>query len=85
MAIKKLFDDLQNALSIAQTGIKATLMSLKNAQSQAKKLTTRIRTSKKMASPGIDRKPKGKRKSMAEGRAVVPRKSSKQKPLKKSK
>jgi hypothetical protein len=92
MAIKNLFDDLRNALSIAQAGIKGTLKSLKKAQSDAKKLTAGIRTSKKMASPGIARKPKAKRKTMAEGRdprsrarAVVPRKPRKQKSARKSK
>jgi hypothetical protein len=69
MALKNLLGDLQNALSIAQAGIQGTLKSLKQAQSQAKKLTAGIRTSKKMASPGIDRKPKTKRKTMAEARS----------------
>ena len=69
MAIKNLLGDLQNALSIAQAGIKGTLKSLNQAQSQAKKLTAGIRTSKKMVSPGIDRKPKTKRKTMAQSRS----------------
>ena len=85
MAIKNLFNDLRNALSIAQAGIKGTLKSLNKAQSEAKKLSAGIRTSKKMVSPGIARKPKAKRKSMAEGSAVVPRKPRKQKSARKSK
>ena len=90
MAVKKILDDFQNALSIAQAGIKGTLKSLIEAQSQAKKLTARIRTPKKVASSVINRKPKAKRKTRAEARglvasAVVPRKSSKQKPARKSK
>jgi hypothetical protein len=90
MAIKNLLDDLQNALSIAQAGIKGTLQSLNKTQSIAKKLTARKRTPKKVASSVIDRKPKAKRKTRAEARglvasAVVPRKSSKQKPARKSK
>jgi hypothetical protein len=38
MANKKLLDDFQNALSIAQAGIKGALKSLKKSSSKAKKL-----------------------------------------------
>ena len=51
MAIKNLLDDFQNAVLIAQAGIKATVKSMKNAQSKAKKLTARNRTNKPTGKP----------------------------------
>lgn len=94
MAIKNLLDDFQNALSIAQAGIKGTLKSLKKTQSQAKKLTARKRTPKKKVHDGGMTKPKAKRKQkqrvrnpsnlVIKARAAVPRKPSKQKPAKTS-
>lgn len=41
MAIKKILDDFQNALSIAQAGIKGTLSSLRKARAKANKRTTK--------------------------------------------
>jgi hypothetical protein len=70
MAKKNVLDGFQNALSIAQAGIKGTLKSLIKSQSKAKKLTARKRTPKKMASPVIDRKPKAKGKTMAKARGL---------------
>lgn len=94
MAIKNLLDDFQNALSIAQAGIKATVKSLKKTQSQAKKLTARKRTPKKKVHDGGMTKPQAKRKQkrparnpadlVIRARAVVPRKPSKHKPARKS-
>lgn len=94
MAIKNLLDDFQNALSIAQAGIKGTLKSLKKTQFQAKKLTVRKRTPKEKVYDGGMTKPKAKRKQkqrvrnpsnlVIRARAAVPRKPSKQKPTKKS-
>lgn len=46
MAIKKILDDFQNALSIAQAGIRGTLSSLRKVRAKAKKRTTRKRTPK---------------------------------------
>ena len=63
MAIKNLIGDLQEALSIAQAGIKGTLKSLKKTQSKAKKSTARKRTSKKVAPSVTDRKLKAKGKT----------------------
>jgi len=95
MAIKNLLGDLQNALSIAQAGIKGTMKSLKQAQSKAKKRTVRKRTPRKKAPAGGKTKPKAKRKQkrrarnpsdlVIKARAAVPRKPSKQKPARKSK
>jgi hypothetical protein len=95
MAIKNLLDDFQNALSIAQAGIKGTMKSLKQAQSQAKKRTVRKRTPKKKVHDGGMKKPKAKRKQkrrvrnpsdlVIKARAAVPRKPNKQKPARKSK
>ncbi|MEO5957144.1 MAG: hypothetical protein ABIR36_15850 [Nitrospiraceae bacterium] len=51
MAVKKIIDDLQNALSIAQAGIRGTLKSLMKAQSKAKKLTSGKRTNKPKEKP----------------------------------
>jgi hypothetical protein len=68
MAVKKILDDLQNALSIAQAGIKGTLKSLIEAQSKAKKLTTRIRAPKKKVQIGGVPKPKGKPKKKLLGK-----------------
>jgi hypothetical protein len=70
MAIKNLIGDLQNALSIAQAGIKGTLNSLKNPQAQAKKPTARKRTSKRVAPSLTARKPKAKSKTTAKARVV---------------
>ncbi len=70
MAIKNLIGGLQNALSIAQAGIKGTLNSLKKTQSQAKKLTARKRTSKKVAPSVTKRKLKAKGKTTAKARVV---------------
>jgi hypothetical protein len=95
VAIKNLLDDFQNALSIAQAGIKGTLKSLKKTQSQAKKPTARKRTPKKKVHDGVMKKPKAKRKQkrrvrnpsdlVIKARAAVPRKPSKQKSARKSK
>jgi len=92
MAVKNLLEDVKNALSIAQAGIKGTLKSLKKAQSKAKARTARKPTPKKVASSGIARKPKAKGKTLAKARdprsaarAVEPRKPSKQNPARKSK
>ena len=70
MAIKNLIGDLQDALSIAQAGIKGTLKSLKNPQSKAKKPTARKRTSKKVVPSVTKRKPKAKGKKTAKARAL---------------
>ena len=70
MAVKNFLNDLQNALAIAQAGIKGTLKSLKNAQSKAKKLTARKRIPKKVATSVGDRKPKPKGKTMAKARGL---------------
>lgn len=70
MAIKNLIGDLQNALSIAQAGIKGTLNSLKKAQPQAKKPTVRKRTSKKVAPSVTARKVKAKSKTTAKARVL---------------
>jgi hypothetical protein len=51
MAVKKILDDLQNALSIAQAGIQGTLKSLMKTKSKAKKPTARKRTNKPKAKP----------------------------------
>jgi hypothetical protein len=95
MAIKNLLDDFQNALSIAQAGIKGTMKSLKQAQSQAKKRTVRKRTPKKKVPAGGRTKPTVKRKQkqrvrnpsnlVIKARAAVSRKPSKQTPARKSK
>ena len=91
---ENLLGDLQNALSIAQAGIKGTMKSLKHAQSQAKKRTVRKRTSEEKVPAGGRTKPTVKRKQkqrvrilnlVIKARAAVPRKPSKQKPAKKSK
>jgi hypothetical protein len=44
MAIKKILDDFQSALSIAQAGIKGALESLRKTRIKANKRTTRKRT-----------------------------------------
>ena len=44
MAVKKILDDFQNALSIAKAGIKGTLESLRKGRVKPKKRTTRKRT-----------------------------------------
>ena len=95
MGIKNLLDDVHNAVSIAQAGIKGTLESLKKTPSKPKKQTVRIRIPKKkvrdesiMKPPA---KPKQKRrvrnpfKLVMVSRAVVTRKPNKQKPVRKSK
>ena len=94
MAIKNLLDDFQNALSIAQAGIKGTLKSLKKTQSQAKKPTARKRTPKKKVNDGNKMKPKDQPKQklpsrnpdkpVIVSRAVVLRKPRKQTPARKS-
>ncbi|OAI45791.1 hypothetical protein AYO43_07565 [Nitrospira sp. SCGC AG-212-E16] len=94
MAAKKILDDLQNAVSIAQAGIKATLKSLIKAQSKAKKLTARKRAPKKqVAKKGMttpSARPKQKlpgrnpSKLVIRARAAVPRTPNKQNPAKKS-
>ena len=76
MAIKNLIGDLQNALSIAQAGIKGTLKSLKKPQSQAKKPTARKRT-KKVVPSVTDRKLKAKGKTTAKARALPRSKKAK--------
>ena len=68
MAVKKILDDLQNALLIAHAGIKGTLKSLIKAQSKAKKLTARIRVPKKKVQSGGMPKPKGKPKKKLLGK-----------------
>ncbi|RPH77647.1 MAG: hypothetical protein EHM80_12110 [Nitrospiraceae bacterium] len=88
-------DDVHKAVSIAQAGIKGTLESLKKTPSQATKRTVRTRTPKKKVPAGGKTQPKPKRehkrrarnpsKLVIESRAVVPRKSTKQKPAMKSK
>ena len=93
--MKNLLDNLQNALSIAQAGIKGTMKSLKNAQSKATKRTVRKRTPKKKIPAGGRTKPTVQRKQKRRVRNpsklvivssdVVPRKPSKQKPAGKSK
>jgi hypothetical protein len=88
MAMKNLLDNFQNALSIAQAGIKGTMESLKNAQSKAKKRTVRKRTPKKKV-PAGGRTTSAKRKRnpsnlVIKARAVVPRKPIKKKPARKS-
>ena len=88
--MKNLLDDFKNAVSIAQAGIKATVKSLKNAQSKAKKRTVRKRTPKKKVPAGGRTKPTAKRKRnpsnlVIKARAAVPRKPSKQNPARKSK
>ena len=90
MAIKNLLDEVKNALSIAQAGIKGTLKSLKNAQSNAKKRIVSKHTPKEKAPTGGRTKPTAKRKRnpsnlVIKARAAVPRKPSKQKPAEKSK
>jgi len=80
MALKNLIGDLQDALSIAQAGIKGTLKSLKKTRSQAKKSTARKRTSKKVAPSVTKRKPKAKGKTTVKARAS--RNSKKAKNLK---
>ena len=87
--MKNLLDNFQNALSIAQAGIKGTMDSLKNAQSKAKKRTVRKRTPKKKVPAGGRTKPTAKRtrnpsKLVIKARAAVPRNPSKPKPAKKS-
>jgi hypothetical protein len=88
MAMKNLLDNFQNALSIAQAGIKGTMESLKNAQSIAKKRTVRKRNPNKKVPAGGRTKPTAKRKRnpstlVIKARAAVPRKPSKQKPARK--
>ena len=95
MVMKNLIDNVQDALSIAQAGIKATMKSLKNAPSKAKKRTVRKRTPKKKVPAGGRTKPTAKRKQkqrvrnpsnlVIQARAAVPRKPGVQKPSKKSK
>jgi hypothetical protein len=75
MVKNNLLAEFQNALSIAQAGIKGTVKSLIKSQSKTKKQTARKRTPKKMASAGIHRKPKAKGKTMAKARGL--RQSSK--------
>ncbi|MDN5940674.1 MAG: hypothetical protein L0H94_02235 [Nitrospira sp.] len=70
MAIKNLIGDLQNALSIAQAGIKGTLKSLKSPRPKAKKPTARKRTSKQVALSVTDRKLKTKGKTTAKARVL---------------
>jgi len=92
MAVKNLLNDVRNALSIAQAGIKGTLKSLKKAQSKGKIRTTRKSTPKKVASSGVARKPKAKGKTPAkkhDPRSAAPavklHKPSKQNSARKSK
>lgn len=95
MTIKNLLDDFQNAVSIAQAGIKATVKSLKKAQSKAKKLSVRKGTLKKKVPAGGRTKPQAKPKQkrrvrnpsklVIKARAAVLRKPSKQRPARKSK
>lgn len=70
MGVKNLLDDVKDALSIAQAGIKGTLKALKKTPSKAKKLPARKRTPKKSISPVIARKPKAKGKLMAGARGL---------------
>ena len=70
MALKNLIGDLQDALSIAQAGIKGTLKSLKKTQSKVKKPTARKRTSKKVAPSVAKRKLKAKGKTTAKARVL---------------
>jgi hypothetical protein len=76
MALKKILDDFQNALSIAQAGIKGTLNSLRKAQGKAKKRPTRKRIPK--TKPKARHKKKLPSKSptdpMQLSRSVVPKK-----------
>lgn len=60
MAIKKILDDFQNALSIAQAGIKGTLSALRNPQAKRKKRTREKLTPKPKAKARPKRKLPGK-------------------------
>jgi hypothetical protein len=91
MGIKNILDDVHNAVSIAQAGIKGTLESLKKTPSKPKKQTVRIRIPKKKVRDESIMKPKQKRrvrnpsKLVMVSRAVIARKPNKQKPVRKSK
>ena len=58
MRIKNLLDDVKQAVSIAQAGIKGTLESLKKTPSQAKKRPVRTRNPKKKVTAGGRTQPK---------------------------
>src|SRR5262245_11457507 len=92
MAALKILGDIQDALSIAQAGIKGTLESLKKVQSKGKTRTTRKATPKKVATSRVARKPKAKGKTLAKKRdprsaapTVEPQKPNKQNPATRSK
>jgi hypothetical protein len=95
MGVKKLIDEVHKAVYIAQAGIKGTLESLKKTPSQDKKRTVRTSTPKKKVPAGgrTQSKPKREQKRRArnpsklniKSRAVVPRKPSKHRPIRKSK
>jgi hypothetical protein len=93
MGIKKILDNVQKAVSIAQAGIKGTLDSLNKTPFKAKKRAVRTGTPKKKIPSGGKAKPAPKREQERRARnpstrviksgAVIPRKSSK--PARKSK